>query len=252
MRYAHSGNDVVVESYKPLFYVSPMSYEPIYGLMIIGKSPVHRAFALRAVDNFFAQTYPAKKLIVVNDGEYRLSEIYGNTLTEIHLKQKFSLGELRNISLEQVSEGALWLQWDDDDWRHPELMARQYAVLQRERAEACVLTRQVQFALTQNSAWVEHREIIEGTIMARSNALRYKPIGKEEDRLFFFEYIRQCKVVKWENPPRYYIRLIHGHNTWDAAHFRLSERAPGAWDVGTAARSVLEKVAREYAFLKAS
>jgi glycosyltransferase involved in cell wall biosynthesis len=229
-----------------------MAAEPIYGLMITGKTPLHREFAARAAANFFAQTYPEKKLIVVNDGAYRMPDIFGGRLSEIRVEQKLKLGALRNISLDQVPEGALWVQWDDDDWRHPELLARQYGALAQENAAACVLRRQVRYAILQNSAWVENREYIEGTVMARSTKLRYRNLPKAEDTHFLRAYAAEHRVAKWDNPPRYYIRLIHGHNTWDAAHFRISERTADKWKVAKEARLCLETVAREYAFLKSA
>ncbi len=40
---------------------------------------------------------------------------------------------------------------------------------------------------------------------------------------------QRCKWVVWDNPPHYYVRFIHGHNTWPDSHFHLSRRNANQW-----------------------
>lgn len=130
----------------------------VVGVMITGKDRLHHQLALLAIESFFNQTYPAKALVIVNDGQYRLhKEVAADhrpCVLEIGLQPdpKRLLGELRNIGSQAVPVGMTWVQWDDDDWRHPSLLARQMACLQSVPPPAAAFLRQqMQFHLVHNA-----------------------------------------------------------------------------------------------------
>ena len=130
------------------------SGEPIYGLMITGKDAFHAILARNAIHSFLSQTHGNRYLIIVNDGDFRFDvrAIPRDRIAQIQLSDRQVLGALRNRSLESVPDGALWVQWDDDDWHHPDLMAHQDAVLVESGAGTCFLRHQIKYAF---SAWSE-------------------------------------------------------------------------------------------------
>jgi len=219
--------------------------EIIYGVMITGKDSFHHALALCSVRSFLEQTYPNKHLIIINDGTESFAEFDPVLVTEIKLERKQILGALRNCALAHLPENSLWIQWDDDDWHHPNTIQEQYNYLIAQEADMCCMTRQVQYAFARNAAWPVYR-MIEGTILARKKEILYPEIAKGEDSLFFDAYREKYRVVGWNNPAHYYIRLIHGHNTWHEAHFGLAFHQKNMWEISGEARNYLQHVLTHY------
>jgi glycosyltransferase involved in cell wall biosynthesis len=194
--------------------------EPIYAMMITGKDPRRLPLARMAIDSFRQQTYPNLKLVIVDDSpgdgfELELTEL---DVDRIRLPKGKTLGELRNLALDAIPYDAVWVQWDDDDWRHPECVAEQFKALGD--AGAVALKSQVQHLVRLDQSWVVTRTRgIEGTVMARKNHVRYPAIPKAEDSVFRDRMMRCVEWRVWDNPPEMYVRLIHGANTWEEEHF---------------------------------
>jgi glycosyltransferase involved in cell wall biosynthesis len=223
-------------------------YEKIYAVMITGKDEFHKFLAERSVQAFLAQTYPNKHLIIVNDGNYSLGDINKELITEIKLDKKYVLGMLRNISWNQIPEGGLYFQWDDDDWHHPDLMKKQYEYMKKNSADACILLSQVMYCFRINAAWVSSRKSgIEGTVICRKKGdILYPEMARSEDSVFLNEYKKKYKLVKWDNPAHYYLRFVHGHNTWDDNHFKLDRFKENEWLISKDAIAYLAKIVPLY------
>lgn len=90
------------------------------------------AMARQAVACFRAQTYPAKRLLVVDSGR----ELYPGIEDESSgvcwepCHEGFTIGELRNTAVNFLTEFPIIVHWDDDDWSHPNRIAEQVALLQ--------------------------------------------------------------------------------------------------------------------------
>lgn len=219
-------------------------HETIYAIMVTGKDQFHEELARQAMKSFREQTYPNKHLIIINDGDYELGSAVD--ITEVKFSQKHVLGELRNIALSYIPLNALWAQWDDDDWHHPEFLEKQYIELIKSRADGICCLRQVQYAFQINAAWIYSR-LIEGTIMCRKKEGVYYPKSKmREDTIFLENYEMRYKVAYWDNPAYFYIRFIHGHNTWNDRHFRLQNRKRDFWDLNEKESTYLEAVLENY------
>lgn len=222
--------------------------ERIYGVMITGKDHYHHPFALCSVRSFLEQTYPNKHLLIINDGEQSFDGFDKELVTEIKLKEKKVLGALRNIALDALPENALWIQWDDDDWHHPKAIEEQYRYLVEQGADLCCMRAQIQYSFQIDSAWEVNRSI-EGTILSRKKGdMFYPEIAKGEDTGYIQRFRKKYPIAKWENPPHYYIRFIHGHNTWHEDHFGLRFRAKHKWDIENT--EYLREVLRNYSWEK--
>ena len=118
------------------FSTVPARPDMVSAVMITGKHPERYALARVAVDCFHAQTHGSRELVIVNTGDVRLWRGEPEVV-EIMVEQAgLTLGELRNRALE-AARGDWVIQWDDDDWHHPERIASQLAVAEPDAA--CVL-----------------------------------------------------------------------------------------------------------------
>eukprot|EP00045_Choanoeca_perplexa_P017380 m.251272 g.251272 ORF g.251272 m.251272 type:complete len:308 (+) comp17521_c0_seq5:1891-2814(+) len=223
-------------------------HETVVGVMVTGKDAAHQWLATKAVTNFFNQSYPSKALVVINDSPfYRLTrsfpdnpcliEVNATTYNSTGHLERWPLGTLRNLGLAITPANAVWLQWDDDDFRAPTYVSELYAELIRSKKPYIVIRRQLRVFLASNSSYVYESRVVPfviGTIMARKThraaAVSYPALGKAEDTKFLKDL---KKVVGqgaiWNNPPDVYFRLFHGANTWDAAHFGTHDVLPNEW-----------------------
>lgn len=222
--------------------------EKIYAVMITGKDLYHRPFAELAIQSFHEQTYPNKELVIINDGEYSLKEYESDSVKEIRLDKKYNLGALRNIGLSFIPENQVWIQWDDDDWRHPDLIAKQYEIMIKNSADLCSLESQVRYAFGKNTAWLSSGGVAESTIMCRKKegVLYDSESKKGEDTYFYLKYIGLYKSVFFKNPSHYYLRFIHGHNTWDENHFELSKKCQDEWKINSEEAAYLRSILKRY------
>lgn len=216
--------------------------ERIVALMITGKSPERRLLAELSIQSFLNQTYPNKHLLIINDGEESFNTTSSDLITEIKLPTRHSLGYLRNVALDTLEEDSVWIQWDDDDWHHHSVMEEQYKIFLDTRADMCIMNKQIQYASKLDAAWVKQGPLV-GTPMGRKKkAIRYPELPREEDTIFWLDFKKKYKVVEWNNPAYYYIRFIHGNNTWDEGHFGLEHKTEGDWDLSKKNRDYLSSI----------
>ncbi len=227
------------------------SGEPIFAVMITG-TPTRSHFAKNSILSFLAQTYPNKYLIIINDGDYSfdVKGIPSDRIRQVQLQTKEILGTLRNKAFEYIPANAVFIQWDDDDWHAPKIIAEQYAVLQEHEVDTCLLGNQIKYAIPKNSAWDDttpsYYHGFAGTIMMRHKMdLRYPAWPRHEDSEFFLTFLRRHYThIRWHNPSHYYIRFIHDHNT--STHFQLSERKENEWLFSTKASRYLKEILELY------
>ena len=183
----------------------------------------------RAVRCYQQQTYPRKELVVVDDGEEDLSGILSVLPEEevryIKLERHPDnvLGALRNRALDEA-RGDYLVQWDDDDWYHPERIARQVAVLEQ-GFDACTLSGSLMHL--DDPVFYCHPYVgylpdgIPGSIMHRRNEhIRYPEMRRAEDTVYLKAWIEQGRYTRLPRTEVYlFIRCFHGANTWEKKHF---------------------------------
>jgi glycosyltransferase involved in cell wall biosynthesis len=191
-----------------------------------------KALCRRAVLCFARQTYANRELVVVDDGEQDLADVL-SALGDRVIYRKIPrsadnvLGRLRNIALE-IATGAAIAQWDDDDWYHPDRLAKQMATL-AQGYDACCLSGTLMHL--NDGCFADHPYIgllkdgVPGSIVHRRNGkIRYPEERRGEDTL----YLRQWWIARYAQLPRadagLFIRCFHGGNTWEERHFRTRLR----------------------------
>lgn len=203
---------------------------PLVTAVMITGDPARTPFAVAAVRSFLQQTYANRQLLIINHGLVSVlqacGEMANNTsklIVENHRGSPVpeTLGQLRNAALDRVYEDcpdSYVIQWDDDDWSHPERIAMQMAVAKKYPGAAVTLWRQVRYSFDMNYGFVaaDPPHGIPGTILHPPTTHRYQHVGKHEDSRFLksFKSIRST----YSAPARLYLRFEHGKNTWDRRH----------------------------------
>lgn len=222
----------------------------VTAVMITGKSSGRERLAAAAVESFKLQTWPNKELLIVNDsGESVLRGDHDGSTREVMLPSGvLSLGELRNVAMEQAT-GEWIIQWDDDDYSHPTRIQRQMELASP--GHAVLLLWQVRVSLVSNTAFSFRWRFpavpgIPGTVLHhKSQSARYRPTPKGEDQQFLLDCFRgRIRVIDNQAEPHLYLRTYHGGNTWDERHIMGDDggRIPGAWDLPKESSEFLRSV----------
>ena len=206
--------------------MAPLEEDPLVSCLMVTAD--RGAFCRRAVRCFLRQTYPHRELVVVDDGaedlEPVLRDVPADQLVYVKLDRTPGqvLGHLRNVSLDRA-RGSVVLQWDDDDWIHPDRIARQLAVL-RGGADAVVLHGSLLHLDTPRFFRHPYRGYLPngwpGSIMHRRDEhRRYPAMRRAEDSVYLRRWGRRRLVQMRDAETHLHIRCYHGGNTWERQHF---------------------------------
>jgi len=200
----------------------------VIAVMITGKHEERIRLAQAAIHAFQQQSYEDKQLLIINTGQTRLSDETNpqEGIFEVYAPQwSFDpLGKLRNRALDIIADrfsaDAWVIQWDDDDWHHPNRIATQVAhardtgfkhpVTLRHQVRCSLVTGVAFVHVAQEAAWGIH-----GTVLHPQTDLRYEEVGKHEDSRFLkrFGQVEVCDNVAY-----LYVRFVHGNNTFSEQH----------------------------------
>jgi glycosyltransferase involved in cell wall biosynthesis len=204
------------------------------------------ALAKRAILCYSAQTYPEKELVIVTDGEERFSRALERYVAALGLsrvrfvypsRERLTLGQLRNISMDAAG-GDIICQWDDDDYNHPDRLMTQAEHMIRQGAGACFLSDHLQFIEEKRVlCWVDwtlggtsqgSAQLAPGTLMMRRDP-RYRypeegPFARQgEDSVLLEALCRSMSVANLTGAGYLYLYQYHGRNTFSREHhYRLS------------------------------
>ena len=137
-----------------------------------------------------------------------------------------TLGELRNAAVANA-RGDLVCQWDDDDLSDPDRLWWQVGVLNDSGAEACFLERWTILWSDGPRIAIGTRRLWEGSMVARREVVVEYPALRRGEDSPVAEAIVSRGTVALLDLPELYIYLVHGNNTFDAAHFDAH------WDAAT-------------------
>lgn len=185
--------------------------------------------ARRAIHCYQQQTYPNKELVVLDNGETPIEDLLAvlpaDELRYDHVEPGSMgyIGGLRNVSLEMATGQYIVPQWDDDDWYHPERLARQAAVLDAGH-DACMLPATLMH--------VDHPDYfyrpffgklpngVPPTIMhRRDGSIRYPDLRRTSDTPYTNEWRERSYVQMGMDAAHLYLRYSHGGNLWEPTHF---------------------------------
>jgi glycosyltransferase involved in cell wall biosynthesis len=186
-----------------------------------------RTLALRAIRSFLDQTWEDRELVIIDDSD----EDWSDHLPEDprirydhYPPSPATLGEMRNRSLEKA-QGKWWVQWDDDDWSHPERIERQVESL--DKARFGFLSQLTFFWPERGIAGYTGRREWECSMIVRrdSTGIRYPSQRMGEDT-HLFQALKARYPFTVLDAPELYVRTVHDSNTWDETHFEWLCRSP--------------------------
>lgn len=182
----------------------------------------------RSILCFKNQKYASKELVIIDDGEQDLGDaleiLPASELKYIKLEKKpdNTLGKLRNRSLDEA-DGDFLIQWDDDDWYHPERISVQAETLV-EGFDACCLSGALMHL--DEEPYMQHPYVgylpdgIPGSIMHRADSsIRYPHTRRAEDTVFLKQWMEKRYLQLPNKYSHLFIRCYHGANTWEKDHF---------------------------------
>jgi glycosyltransferase involved in cell wall biosynthesis len=188
-------------------------------------------FALQAVRYFQRQDYPARELVIVDDGaedlEARLP--LDRRIRYVRSAASESLGAKRNRAC-SLACGDIVAHWDDDDWHGPTRLTVQVAPILRGEADVVGLTGSVVFDLHSSTAWTctpdLHRRLFAedvhgGTLLFRrqvwESIARYPHRSLAEDAVFLRRAMRRgCQIARLP-ADELFVYVRHHKNTWSFA-----------------------------------
>lgn len=102
-----------------------------------------QALTDRAVKCFLNQSYPAKHLLIIDNGRepykldrtLRIEQLRHITNLRIGKAEEHTVGSLRNLAVGVASSAELIAHWDSDDWSHPLRLAWQIALLKDRKVD---------------------------------------------------------------------------------------------------------------------
>jgi glycosyltransferase involved in cell wall biosynthesis len=200
-----------------------------------------RSFVRQALIYFDRQDYPNRELIIVDDGNDRVSDLIppGSHVNYIALSQRTSIGAKRNIACEQA-RGTVIAHWDDDDWYAPHRLQHQVTPLLDKRADITGLETSCFFDLTCWQAWTctpdLHRRLFVGDVHGGTlvywrwvweRLARYPEASLAEDAFFLRQAcLRGARLDKLPHANSF-VYLRHSSNAW---HFPLGYYLqPAGW-----------------------
>jgi glycosyltransferase involved in cell wall biosynthesis len=179
--------------------------------------------ALLAAQTYQRQTHADRELVVVDnstDGEIggSLSGLLDTTIRVLRVPPGPSLGTLRNIAMSNA-RGRYVCTWDDDDIYDPQRLELQVEALAHSGSALCLLARQLQWWPRQHRLAVSLVRAWENTLVCERSVMpRFPDLRRGSDKPVVRALVAGQRTV-WLHRPWVYVRVQHGDNIWDAAHF---------------------------------
>jgi glycosyltransferase involved in cell wall biosynthesis len=201
----------------------------------------------RAVKCFADQSYPRKELIVVPDDNQSYHEEIERHVEEAGVEHVrvvptgsgFSLGALRNLSMDAAA-GEIICQWDDDDRYLPDRLMCQVGELFRAGCRACFLSDNLQLLAPDGTLfWVnwaddgrarnEYHVFPPSVMLFKDTKFRYPESGHTafvgEDLALAADLFRNVPVASLGGMGCLYLYEFHSRNTLPKEHhYAISRR----------------------------
>jgi O-antigen biosynthesis protein len=195
-----------------------------------------RSLVPMAVELFRHQDYPARELIVVDDGHDPVGDLVRGVegVRYFHLPSRRPIGAKRNFAC-QHAQGEIIAHWDDDDWYSPDRLRYQIAPIVAQQADITGLDSAYTLDVPSGSFWTTRPELhqrmfagdVHGGTLVYSKSLlaagiKYPDIDLAEDAWLLQLSLQRGKRLRRLANPGVFVYVRHGRNTW-------KECAPGTF-----------------------
>jgi glycosyltransferase involved in cell wall biosynthesis len=201
--------------------------EPLVSCLMVTRNRAR--LAARAVRCFASQSWTRRELVIVDDGAEDYATMLAPWLAAGHVIRYHrlpadparTLGAARNASLE-LAQGEFVVQWDDDEWYHPDRLAIQMAATSR--LDVVLLDYTLMHLDTPEFVLHPYRANLSrgtpGSVLHRRGPVRYPELARGEDSKYLTQLLRRSRGGVVGVPHSHlFIRCFHGQNTWDRRHF---------------------------------
>jgi O-antigen biosynthesis protein len=187
-----------------------------------------RSFLALSLKAFESQDYPARELIIVDDGTDPVADIVEklSSVRYVRLPPRASIGAKRNRACAEA-RGAIIAHWDDDDWYAPHRLRCQAAPLLRNEGDLTGLENSFLFELPAGKFWATranlHRRMFVGDVHGGTlmfwkrlfdEGLRYPEINIAEDASFIQAAVRRRRRLVRVPNDGLFVYIRHGGNAW--------------------------------------
>ena len=184
----------------------------------------------QSIECFLFQSHPNKELVIVYESnnsiidevKMRYSMCANIRFVEVPISPKKTLGELRNISV-QEARGEYVTQWDDDDMYHPDRIRMQLAFATKQ-SSGCgnIVNCVVIYDQKLRRAFLFNNYKFDGSILVHRQTLLDKVVYPSQDRSED-SVVRNALLADGTIQPILipflYLYRFHTKNTWDERHF---------------------------------
>jgi len=203
-----------------------MNNIPLVSCICVTKNPWE--ILKRSIFCFLSQTYANKELVIVRQGNDKQIASRISALRKENIKlyiipnsSNVTIGEMRNFAIDR-SAGHYFCAWDDDDWHHPDRIAKQMEPIFLGNFEASVLTNLLIYDETTKKGYFSGFRLWEGTILCNkiiyNQGVRYPHLSRNEDANLLAQIHKSGRVFPVVGTTEY-IYIYHGNNTWNQEHF---------------------------------
>lgn len=242
------GGKVIAESALQARQCPPFGqHAPLVSCLMVTRNRCTQAIC--AVNSFRAQSYPARELVIIDDGqetelEAFLSALADPTIRYLRLPDNAAtLGTLRNQAV-ALARGAYVCQWDDDDLADPARLSMQMTAMAAMQADACFLNRWVIWWPRQKRLALSTERVWEGSILClKAKLVAYPTLRRGEDTPVADHILHNERVVLLDQA-RLYVYVVHQDNTFDTAHFEPHWQAASLQFTGAAYDRVMQELGK--------
>lgn len=180
-----------------------------------------RRFVSQAIKYFLEQDYPAKELIIIDDGTDIVKDIvpHDPIINYYQLQKKMTIGAKRNLAIEK-SQGEIILHWDDDDWHARHRIRYQAEQLLSKRATICGNNKMLFYDTRTQELWLYEFPIQRKVWLAGGSLCFTRSFWRQ--RQFDDTSYGEDTYFLWKKPLdsayilpdfKFYIAMIHSANT---------------------------------------
>ncbi len=180
-----------------------------------------RAFVPQALQYFLVQDYPARELIVVDDGADPVNDLIPEDprVRYVHLPERLTIGAKRNAACE-MARGSCIIHWDDDDWNAPWRLRYQVEHLLESDADLCGLHNPLFYSPQLDKAWQYvypegGKPWVYGATLCYRKSFwsrwRFPEIDVGEDTRFVWQ--SPSAQILALSDPTFFVALVHSGNS---------------------------------------
>ncbi|TRX60222.1 glycosyltransferase [Fulvivirga sp. M361] len=201
--------------------------DPLISCLCVTDHRVH--YLQRAVTCFHGQSYLNREMVIICKENDQATIHYIETfndptlrLVKVSATHSFTLGELRNISIENA-RGKYFCQWDDDDWYHRDRLKTQFEATEGNLHPSSMLTNLIIYDIPEEQAYFSNFRLWENSVFGLRSLyqqVRYESLNISEDHEFMNRLLITSRVYP-TIASNLYIYVCHGRNTCNKEHFDM-------------------------------